>query len=78
MRREVEKYLYDIRNATRLLRDFTSGRSFVDYQSNGMLTWTTFKLHLDDVVLARPVTASGGPPIDSRLRGCGRGPAARH
>lgn len=37
MRDEVEKYLYDIRDATRLLRDFTSGRSFVDYQNNVML-----------------------------------------
>lgn len=37
MKYEVEKYLYDIRNATGLLRDFTSGRSFVDYQNNAML-----------------------------------------
>lgn len=37
MRHEVEKYLYDIRNAASLLRDFTRGRSFEDYQSNVML-----------------------------------------
>ena len=37
MRHEVEKYLYDIRNAASLLRDFTRGRSFKDYQSNVML-----------------------------------------
>lgn len=37
MKYEVEKHLYDIRNAVRLLRDFTSGRSFVDYQNNVML-----------------------------------------
>ena len=37
MRHEVEKYLYDIRNAASLLRDFTSGRSFEDYQDNVML-----------------------------------------
>lgn len=37
MRHEVEKYLYDIRNAASLLRDFTRGRSFEDYQNNVML-----------------------------------------
>lgn len=37
MKHEVEKYLYDIRNATSLLRDFTSGRSFQEYQNNAML-----------------------------------------
>ena len=37
MKHEVEKCLYDIRNATSLLRDFTSGRSLEDYQNNAML-----------------------------------------
>lgn len=37
MKPEVEKYLYDIRNATSLVWDFTSGRSFEEYQSNVML-----------------------------------------
>lgn len=52
MRHEAEEYLYHVRNAARLLRDFTSGRSFTSDQNIDMRTWTTLKLRLDDFELA--------------------------
>ena len=37
MKLEVRKYLYDIQQAAGLLRDFTSGKTFVDYEGDAML-----------------------------------------
>ncbi len=37
MQREAKKYLYDIQQAVRLIREFTDGETFADYQSNGMM-----------------------------------------
>lgn len=37
MRLEAKKYLYDIRQASARVADFTAGRQFEDYQSNAML-----------------------------------------
>ena len=37
MQREAKKYLYDIQQATRLIREFTDGKTFTDYQSNVMM-----------------------------------------
>ena len=37
MQREAKKYLYDIQQATRLIREFTDGKTFTDYQSNAMM-----------------------------------------
>ena len=37
MQREAKKYLYDIHQATMLIREFTDGKTFADYQSNAMM-----------------------------------------
>ncbi len=37
MRLEAKKYLYDIRQAADRIVDFTSGKSFEDYQGDAML-----------------------------------------
>lgn len=37
MKLETRKYLYDIQCAAGLLREFTSGRIFADYESDAML-----------------------------------------
>ena len=37
MRLEARKYLYDIRRAAELLREFTSGKTFADYEGDAML-----------------------------------------
>ena len=37
MQREAKKYLYDIQQAARLIREFTEGKTFADYQSNAMM-----------------------------------------
>lgn len=37
MQREAKKYLYDIQQAARLIREFTDGKTFADYQSNAMM-----------------------------------------
>ena len=37
MRLEVQKYLYDIQRAADLLREFTDGKTFADYESDAML-----------------------------------------
>ena len=37
MRLEARKYLYDIQRATNRLREFTSGKTFADYEANPML-----------------------------------------
>ena len=37
MRLEARKYLYDIQRAAGLLREFTDGKTFADYESNAML-----------------------------------------
>jgi uncharacterized protein with HEPN domain len=36
-RLEAKKYLYDMQQAARLLTDFTSSKSFDDYQGDSML-----------------------------------------
>ena len=37
MRREVLKYLFDIKEACKLLVDFTRGKEFSDYQRDPLL-----------------------------------------
>ena len=37
MRLEARKYLYDIQRAAGLLREFTDGKTFADYESDAML-----------------------------------------
>lgn len=37
MRLEARKYLYDIQSAVELLREFTTGKTFSDYESDAML-----------------------------------------
>lgn len=37
MRPEARKYLYDIRQAVALLREFTTGKTFADYEHDAML-----------------------------------------
>jgi uncharacterized protein with HEPN domain len=37
MRLEVQKYLYDIKQAADLVLEFTEGRNFFDYETNAML-----------------------------------------
>ena len=37
MRLETRKYLYDVQRAAGLLREFTSGRTFTDYEADAML-----------------------------------------
>ena len=37
MRLETSKYLYDIQRACVLLREFTTGKTFADYESSAML-----------------------------------------
>ena len=37
MRLESRKYLYDIRRAGLLLKEFTAGKTFADYERNAML-----------------------------------------
>ena len=37
MRPEARKYLYDIRQAVALLREFTAGKAFADYELDAML-----------------------------------------
>lgn len=37
MKLETRKHLYDIRRAADLLREFTSGKTFVNYESDAML-----------------------------------------
>ena len=37
MKLEARKYLYDIQRAAGLLREFTEGRTFADYESDAML-----------------------------------------
>ncbi len=37
MQREAKKYLYDIQQAARLIREFTEGKTFTDYESNAMM-----------------------------------------
>lgn len=37
MRREARKYLYDIQQAVKLIREFTDGKTFADYESNVMM-----------------------------------------
>ena len=37
MKLETSKYLYDIRRAAALLREFTNGKTFADYESDAML-----------------------------------------
>ena len=37
MRLETRKYLYDIQRAAALLREFTNGKTFADYESDAIL-----------------------------------------
>ena len=37
MKLEAQKYLYDIQRAAGLLRQFTDGKAFADYESDAML-----------------------------------------
>ena len=37
MKLEARKYLYDIQRAAGLLREFTGGKAFADYQGDAML-----------------------------------------
>lgn len=37
MQREAKKYLYDVQQAVGLIREFTDGKTFTDYQSNAMM-----------------------------------------
>ena len=37
MRLESKKYLYDVQNAAALIRQFTSGKSPFDFESDAML-----------------------------------------
>ena len=37
MRLEARKYLYDIQRAVALLREFTAGKTFADYERAAML-----------------------------------------
>ncbi len=37
MKLEVRKYLYDIQHAAGLLRAFTNGKTFADYEGDAML-----------------------------------------
>ena len=37
MKLESRKYLYDIQRAARLLREFSDGKTFVDYEGDAML-----------------------------------------
>ena len=37
MRLETRKYLYDMQRAAALLREFTGGKTLVDYESDAML-----------------------------------------
>jgi len=37
MELEVRKYLYDIRQAARLIQEFTAGKTFRDYQHDALL-----------------------------------------
>ena len=37
MKHEANKYLYDIKQAASLLREFTSGKTFSEYESDAML-----------------------------------------
>lgn len=37
MKLEAQKYLYDIQRAAGLLREFTDGKAFADYESDAML-----------------------------------------
>ena len=37
MQREARKYLYDVQQAAELIREFTDGKTFADYQSNAMM-----------------------------------------
>ena len=37
MRLETRKYLYDMQHAAALLRDFTSNKTFADYERDAML-----------------------------------------
>ena len=37
MKRESSKYLYDISRAASLLREFTIGKTFSEYESDAML-----------------------------------------
>lgn len=37
MQREARKYLYDIQQAAKLIREFTGGKTFGDYESNAMM-----------------------------------------
>ena len=37
MQREAKKYLWDIQYAIGLIREFTDGKTFADYQSNAMM-----------------------------------------
>ena len=37
MQRESKKYLYDIQQATRLIEEFSAGKTFADYERDAML-----------------------------------------
>ena len=37
MRLESKKYLYDVQSAAALIRQFTSGKSLIDFESDAML-----------------------------------------
>lgn len=41
MRLETKKYLYDILQAAKSLEQFTSGKSFIDYQADALLRSAT-------------------------------------
>ena len=38
MRLETKKYLYDVQQAIALLREFTAGKTFADYEREAMLS----------------------------------------
>ena len=51
MRLETKKYLYDVQHAIALLREFTSGKTFADYEREAMLR-AAVERKLDESVAA--------------------------
>ena len=66
MQREAKKYLYDIQQAARLIREFTDGKTFTDYQSNAMMR-AAVEREFEIIGEAMTCLAKLAPEIASRI-----------
>ncbi len=69
MQREAKKYLYDIQQAVRLIREFTDGKTFADYQSNAMMR-AAVEREFEIIGEAMTRLAKFAPQLASRISEC--------